>query len=227
MSPAPINHTRVSGYQAFINQVPVPESDLAFFATKPCARPYLHPSSAYRPVPFIGRYQKQDTSDRFFSKTTNTPTAIKHLLAMTRKDEDWAQRARDALTTEETEWRNPQTHGDAPDMVVFLDLDSDINGFRDTAHGGVLATILDEVIGTAIIGYQQSIVLGGGESRLYTAYLNLPYRAPVETPGTVLIKTWLVRREGRKWFTAAQLLEEDGGVRTEASGMWVAKEGNL
>ncbi|KAL3488674.1 HotDog domain-containing protein [Aspergillus germanicus] len=225
MPPTRINHTRVGGYRAFINQIPVPESDLAFFATKPCARPYLDSSSAYRPVPFIARYEKHDTSDRFFSKTTNTASTIKHLLAVTRKEEDWAQRARDALTTEETEWRNPQTHGDEPDMVVFLDLDSDINGFRDTAHGGVLAAILDEVIGTAIIGYQQSAM--GGESRLYTAYLNLTYRAPVETPGTVLIKTWLVRREGREWFTAAQLLGEDGGIRTEASGMWVAKEGNL
>jgi acyl-coenzyme A thioesterase PaaI-like protein len=175
-------------------------------------------------VPFIARYEKHYTSDRFFSKTTNTPTTIKHLLAVMRKDEDWARRAKDALTTEK---RNPQTHGDRPGMVVFLHLNSDINGFRDTAHGGVLAAILDEVIGTAIIGYQQSIVMGGRESRLYTAFLNLTYRAPVETPGTALIKIWLVKREGRKWFTAAQLLREDGRVRTEASGMWVGKEGNL
>jgi acyl-coenzyme A thioesterase PaaI-like protein len=199
----PVNHTRVGRYCAFIDQVSVPRSDLAFFATKSSAIPYQHPSSAYRPVPFIARYEKHDTSDRFFSKTTNTNTSIKNLLAVMSK-EDWAQRARDALTTE----RNPQTHAEKPDMVFFLHLEWDINGFCDTAHGGVLAAILDEVIRAAIIGYQRSVM--GGESRLFTAYLNIAYRAPVETPGTVLIKTWIVRRERRKWFTAAQLLEEDG-----------------
>jgi hypothetical protein len=122
-------------------------------------------------VPFIARYEKHDTSNRFFSKTTNTNTTIKHLLTILSK-EDWAQRAKDALTTK----RNPQTQAAKRDMVSFLDLELDINGFWDTAHGGVLAAIPDEVIGTAIIGYQQSVM--GGESRLYAAYFNIAYRVP-------------------------------------------------
>ncbi|KAL2811004.1 HotDog domain-containing protein [Aspergillus granulosus] len=184
-----IKYTRVQGYLDFINRVPTPPSDVASFASKLCAAPYLNPSSTYRAVPFY-------------------------------LQEDWLRRATDALTTE----RNPTTHPDEPDMVVFLHLESDVNGLTDTAHGGVLAAILDEVIATSVIGYKTVL---GGETILYTAYLNLTYRALVETPSTVLIKAWLTKREGRKWFTEAQLVGEDGRVRTEASGMWVAAKGNL
>jgi len=62
----------------------------------------------------------------------------------------------------------------------------------------------------------------GPRDSLYTVKLETIYRAAVPTPSNVLVRCWLTRKEGRKWFCRGQIVNEEGVVMTEAEGLWVS-----
>ncbi|EER38489.1 conserved hypothetical protein [Histoplasma capsulatum H143] len=88
------------------------------------------------------------------------------------------------------------------------------------------ATLLDETLSNCVEAFRQDMPVNGGESRprLYTARLQLSFRSPVETPGVIIVKAWLKRVEGRKWFLEGQVVGEDGTVRAEAQSLWVMEK---
>jgi acyl-CoA thioesterase FadM len=57
---------------------------------------------------------------------------------------------------------------------------------------------------------------------LYTARLNISYRRPVKTPGTVIAKSWLDKKEGRKWVVKGLLENSKGEVCAEVDRLWIA-----
>lgn len=225
------NHAWQS-YQSFLEAVPARQADLDFFSTIPCARPYLS-ASAYKPIPSYSRQTKRDdTSETLLSNTINSPDTIHHLLLLAKHREKSAQRdwiARldnnDSIETEtETATKGGETE---PDLVTLVHLGSGLNGFRDTLHGGILATLLDEALGLCVEGCRAvaADLEGEGEGQrteLLTAELTMSYRAPVSTPGVLVIETWVKRRRGRKWFLEGRVVGEDGKVRTEARGLWIS-----
>lgn len=76
-------------------------------------------------------------------------------------------------------------------------------------------------MGLLIMLHDNNIRGPGPRDSLFTANLNVSYRAPVPTPSELLIKTWLVSRTGRKWRSKGQLVDKDGKVLAEADGLWV------
>ncbi len=55
-----------------------------------------------------------------------------------------------------------------------------------------------------------------------TASLNVKYLAPVRTPGTVAVRVWCERREGRKFWLVGEVLKSWGrvdGEKREGQGM--------
>lgn len=78
-------------------------------------------------------------------------------------------------------------------------------------HGGIIASVLDQVLGTvpAIVGRPGM-----------TAYLNLTYRRP--TPlGQVSGRARVAGTEGWKTTVTGELLDADGQVTVEAEGLFV------
>ncbi|KAB8277026.1 HotDog domain-containing protein [Aspergillus minisclerotigenes] len=161
--------------------------DINYFASLPFASPYLN-SPLYEPVPFITRYDTKGTSNKFFSKVINTAETIPHLLALVRVPDS-----------------NPNQTTDQRDNAR--------PGFVDTVHGGVLAALLDEALGLCA---ESTELVSKGHTRLYTAGLEISYRSPVHVPSVVMIKTWVTKRQGRKWFLEAQVLDQEGVVKVEA-----------
>ncbi|GES59384.1 tRNA(His) guanylyltransferase [Aspergillus terreus] len=51
--------------------------------------------------------------------------------------------------------------------------------------------------------------------------MSLCYHAPVFAPSDILLRSRLIRREGRKWFTEAEIVDGAGTVLTTAESMWV------
>ncbi|PGH03374.1 hypothetical protein GX51_04105 [Blastomyces parvus] len=202
-------------YQAFVASVPVPQADIDFFSKIPCARPYLD-SNTYRAIPFSARFKNggslYTTSDKFFNTTLHSPDTIPHLLALERKrNSDVA----DGLTLAS---QNTVGGGDA-DLVLFVDLREGLCGYMDTAHGGALGALLDEALGTCLEGCRRAFP--EDHSRLFTANLEVSYRSPVAVPGVVCVKSWLRRKEGRKWFLEGQILGEDGEIKCEAKALFL------
>ncbi|KAE8314697.1 HotDog domain-containing protein [Aspergillus transmontanensis] len=180
--------------------------DIEYFASLPFASPFLN-SPLYEPVPFITRYDTKGTSNKFFSKVINTADTIPHLLALVR--------VRDSNPNQTTDQRDNAR----PDFVVFVSLGPDLCGFQDTVHGGVLAALLDEALGLCA---EATEIVSKGHTRLYTAGLEIAYRSPVQVPSVAMIKTWVTKRQGRKWFLEAQVLDQEGAVKVEAKTLYIS-----
>jgi len=189
-------------YLDFIENVPVPKEDLEFFSKIPWTNEYLN-SNDYKSIPFLSRFEKQDSSDQFFNRIIKTHDTIPHLLALMRK----------------SPWNSKSSGPENPDFITLFELGSGLNGFKDTVHGGVLSSLFDEPMGLCIEGIRE--MTSKTTETIFTAYLNVSYRLPVKTPSIMIMKVWLESKEGRKWFIKGQLIGEDGKVTTDASGLWI------
>ncbi|KAJ5284218.1 hypothetical protein N7505_002198 [Penicillium chrysogenum] len=203
------NHT----YKELITKLQVSQEDVDFFANMPFARPYMDNTSLYQPVPFVSRYDKGDLSDKFFNKAIKSHGTIPRALAFMQRPGFL---------------HSPPTHEDGtglsqsaenPFFITFCQIESGVNGYIDTAHGGVLAALFDETLGLCAESYRVFVSEEG--EHLLTASLEVTYRSPVRTPGAVVIKTWVRRKEGRKWFLEAQLLDQDGLLKAEAKSLYI------
>jgi uncharacterized protein (TIGR00369 family) len=86
-------------------------------------------------------------------------------------------------------------------------------GWRNMTHGGLLATLLDEIMAHACVGIAR---------RAVTAEITVRYQKPVET-GTVLRAVGRVdETRGRILRTKGWLYDADGAVVAEGSARFVA-----
>jgi uncharacterized protein (TIGR00369 family) len=88
-------------------------------------------------------------------------------------------------------------------------------GAEGVVHGGIQATLLDEVMGLAA-----HTLLGAEDHKIVTAELNVRYRkaAPIEVPLT--IRGALVRVEGSNMFFTGEILDGSGALLTDADARW-------
>ena len=95
-------------------------------------------------------------------------------------------------------------------------------GHRGIVHGGATAAICDELFGWTAhhCGPDQP-------TRIYTAALNVNYKAPLIAGTPVLVSTSLMRIEGRKLFLEARVESLDGETLfATASSLFVIAKGN-
>ncbi|CAG8907864.1 unnamed protein product [Penicillium egyptiacum] len=203
------NHT----YKELIANLQVSQEDVDFFTNMPFARPYMDNTSLYQSVPFVSRYDKGDLSDKFFNKAINSLDTIPRALAFMRRPGSLH-----SPLTDDDGIDLPQS-AENPFFITFCQIESGVNGYIDTAHGGVLAALFDETLGFCAEAYRVFVSEEGGH--LLTASLEVSYRSPVPTPSAVVIKAWVRRKEGRKWFLEAQLLDQEGSLKAEAKSLYV------
>jgi acyl-coenzyme A thioesterase PaaI-like protein len=87
-------------------------------------------------------------------------------------------------------WRD----GDVACMQVTLG--KAFEGAPGRAHGGVVAALLDEVMGL------MNMIHG---AMAYTAQLDISYLAPTPVGEPIIARAWLARQDGRKQFVEATL----------------------
>ena len=93
-------------------------------------------------------------------------------------------------------------------------LASDFQGWEGITHGGIIATILDEVMGWA---------LASADSWGYTARLTIEYRHPAPIGRRVRAEGLLVERRRRLLTTRARLVDaETGELLATADALYVA-----
>ncbi|KAL4926785.1 PaaI family thioesterase [Aspergillus undulatus] len=121
---------------------------------------------------------------------------------------------------------NQETHLFAPEntnepaCILFAQLGNGLNGFEGTVHGGVIASLIDESLSLCVESFRA--VLSQENAPLYTAKLAIFYRKPVQSPNIICVKTWLQKKEGRKWYLKGELVTEDGQVRAVAESLWIS-----
>jgi acyl-coenzyme A thioesterase PaaI-like protein len=83
-------------------------------------------------------------------------------------------------------------------------------GYPGVAHGGVLAAILDEVAGRAVL------IDGSADDLMMTLKMELRYRLPTPTETLLTGVGWIDRRRGNRAQAHGELRLPDGRVSVEA-----------
>ncbi len=103
----------------------------------------------------------------------------------------------------------------AGQIVVPLTIPEVYQGYPGIAHGGILATILDETSGRALM------MAAEGTPFWVTAKLELRYRKPTPTETPLTAVGWVVQRRRRSAEVAGEIRLPDGTVTVEASAVVV------
>ncbi len=90
-------------------------------------------------------------------------------------------------------------------------------GLDTVVHGGIQATILDEVMGVAA---QLSLPTDASDLACVTAEMNLRYRAPVPMDGEVIARARIDRIDGRDMYVVGGIVDDEGEMLTEAESRW-------
>ncbi|KAM3500517.1 hypothetical protein MY11210_009506 [Beauveria gryllotalpidicola] len=209
----------------FIGKVPVDQAAVDYFSTIPHAGAYLDRSRDLLPVPFYSRSPKIDGADTFFGETIKSRDTIPHALLLLSGAIARLEYKFDGVSSSSSSASSSSSLSSwQPDTVALFQIGTKLNGYRDTTHGGLLASLLDEVVGFNVDGLCGCIEAqqgsGASRSRLYTAYLNTTYKRPV-SPGVYAVESQLVRRDGRKWFLEARIVGAEGVVHTEAQVLYI------
>jgi acyl-coenzyme A thioesterase PaaI-like protein len=97
-----------------------------------------------------------------------------------------------------------------------LVLDRRFEGWEGIAHGGIVSTILDEVMAWSLVASDNWGV---------TARLSVDFRRPVPTETSIRADGWVTRARRRVVDTAARLIDTDTGLElATATGVYVAAD---
>jgi uncharacterized protein (TIGR00369 family) len=91
-------------------------------------------------------------------------------------------------------------------------------GYPGIVHGGILATILDELLGRAVMAQDQT-------NFMVSAKLTVRYRKPVPVSQPLKMIGKVLRRRGRIATARAEIRLSDGTLCAEAEGTLVHLEG--
>jgi acyl-coenzyme A thioesterase PaaI-like protein len=99
---------------------------------------------------------------------------------------------------------------------VELTLEPRFQGWDGIAHGGILCTILDEVMAWALVGE---------DNWGLTARLSVDFKRPVEVGQALRAEGWITRSRRRVVDTAGQVLDaQAGAVLATATGVYLAAD---
>jgi acyl-coenzyme A thioesterase PaaI-like protein len=105
-------------------------------------------------------------------------------------------------------------HTDPEGSSTELTLSPRFQGWDAVAHGGIVCTILDEVMAWSVIGRGTWGV---------TARLNVAFRRPIHTGRPIRARGWVVEEHRRACRTAGEMLDATtGDVLATAEGTFIA-----
>jgi len=94
-----------------------------------------------------------------------------------------------------------------------LEVPAWFSGWKNVTHGGLIATLLDEIMAHACAGMAQ---------RAVTAEITVRYQKAVETGSRISARGKVEEARGRVLTTRGWLFDEAGTVVAEATGRFIA-----
>lgn len=94
-----------------------------------------------------------------------------------------------------------------------LDVPTWFTGWKSMTHGGLLATLLDEIMAHACVGIAQ---------RAVTAEMTVRYQKAVETGARITARGKVEEARGRILSTRGWLYDAEGSVVAEATARFIA-----
>jgi acyl-coenzyme A thioesterase PaaI-like protein len=104
-------------------------------------------------------------------------------------------------------------YNDGPNAArAEVTLEDKHQGYPGMAHGGVVATMLDEIMG------RTTLANGDIYRLMYTAKMEVRFRRPVPLHQPLTLRGWIEKDRGMVVYAAGSLTLADGTVLAEASG---------
>ena len=99
------------------------------------------------------------------------------------------------------------------ELQTFYSLHSGLDGHEGFCHGGSLSTAMDSTMAALARSYPKTDP--------YTKYLHVIFRKLFRTPGAVLCRVWLTRKDGRKLWISGRMEDAQGNLYITAEGLFV------
>ncbi|CAG8980265.1 hypothetical protein HYALB_00010267 [Hymenoscyphus albidus] len=112
----------------------------------------------------------------------------------------------------------PGSKKEFTEAICLFRLGGDIDGHHNTAHGGFLSVLMDEILGYAIESETPK-----GKATM-TAYLKVDYKKPVRTPGIVLARGVVLKKEGKKLWLKGTIENGEGVPYATGEALFVVVE---
>lgn len=96
--------------------------------------------------------------------------------------------------------------------------DRPFEGYRDILHGGIISSILDEVMIKAIL-YENILAV--------TSKLTVEFKQPAAIGEKLRAEGWITGRKGKAFFTEGQLLGNGGRLIAYSNAVYLRAEGEL
>lgn len=107
---------------------------------------------------------------------------------------------------------------DGSQVTTEIVADERFEGYRGIYHGGIVATLLDEVMIKAILAEDKYAV---------TAEITIRFREPVRIGDQVRFVGRITRCRGRMFTTEGEAISESGSVLASATGKYIETKGDL
>ncbi|KAL8349312.1 hypothetical protein RB601_001909 [Gaeumannomyces tritici] len=176
------------------------EESIASFSSEPwCAKLLTDPTLTVELPP--SRYRKPSGEDELFAHTLNNKDNVSGYLSI---------------------YKTPAPEDAVEELTLLIRLGSGLNGFPGTAHGGIVATLLDEATGSILV----LNMLRGVWPMIpaMTAYLNTTFIKPVPTSATVLARARINKIDGRKVFLSAVIEDGEGNELAKGDALYVYRK---
>lgn len=181
--------------------------DIDFFKTIPWCRTLIEDQNYAFTVTFA-RQPKANREDELLARTLKTASTIPTLVSYYKKP---------TCPTASIE-----------ELRTLVAVGAGVNGWQDMLHGGIAATLLDELMGVLLhlnndLLKERAKAAGKihEHSNTVTAELTIKYLKPVFTPQTMLIRLWLVKMEGRKGWIDGAIEDAQGNAMVKGSGFFI------
>ncbi|TGO27691.1 hypothetical protein BPAE_0038g00370 [Botrytis paeoniae] len=176
---------------------PIPKETAEHFSPTPWCKPILEDSSMHPFSPRSRMRKEHHTCDTFTAITLQTPDTISHCQFF---------------------YSPPNSSRSFGEVLALMSLGTHVNGHIDTAHGGFTGVMLDDMIGCA------ASIARPRDKTTVTAYLHITYKKPIGTPGVVLGRSWVDRKEGRKIFGKATIEDGEGVVLATGEALFITMD---
>lgn len=187
----------------------IPSDTLSTFQSNPWTASFLS-NAEYKPIETSARIKKPLGEDAFMAETIATPDTIPHCLSLQRRNVSPAPSEAPSLPSPPAKW--PKLTAPPELVVLFQFGNPGISGHPNTAHGGVVSALIDEMMSVVIAMHIPGYVFNEASERgrIYTLQLDVRFRNPVYVPGLAVLKIWCIAKVGRKFWLRAQVLQEEG-----------------
>lgn len=183
------------------------QHDIDFFKTIPWCRAIIEDPNYAFTVTF-SRQPKANLEDDLLARTLKTTSTIPTLVSYYKKPTSAT------ASIEETK--------------TLVSIGPGVNGWRDMLHGGIAATLLDELMGL-LLHLNNDLLTDRAKaagkvhehSNSVTAELTMKYLKPVITPQTMCVRVWLVKMEGRKGWVGGAIEDAQGNAMVKGSGLFL------